>query len=210
MFTLEDVALLAAKMHERWLAGHIREKGQEKRFKRVPDPRLEGLSIERFRGKLLPLSDVRGVEPVLDRDSFVHWMTELVTSGEEKVDVKDLRLIDCELAKCSATGKVHVHQNIAQEATMLNPALLNELNGKMAEKYLAGLAPLTQNIDREDLSECQEEAAAIVHDIWVEAHKSWAPEHLCVPYAKLSENEKDKDRVIANLTMQTLLDRQML
>jgi hypothetical protein len=209
-FTPEDVTLLAAKMHEQWLAGHVKEEGQAKRFKRVPDLRLKGLAIERFRGQLLPKSGVRGLNTPSDPDSMVHWMTELVTTDGKSINVRDLRLIDCELSKCRATGVVHVHQNIAQDTAMINPALMDQLNGTMAKKYLAALAPLSQDINHDDLKEYQEEVAAIVHNVWVEEHKSWAPEQLQVPYSKLPEKEKDKDRVIGNLTMQCLLERRAL
>ena len=41
--------------------------------------------------------------------------------------------------------------------------------------------------------------AAIVHDQWVARNSSWAPAELQVPYARLPETEKEKDRVIVRV-----------
>ncbi len=40
-----------------------------------------------------------------------------------------------------------------------------------------------------------EEASAIVHDKWLERNGEWAPEEQKKPFAELSEEEKEKDRV---------------
>ncbi|MDP2676673.1 MAG: hypothetical protein Q8O83_03235 [bacterium] len=39
-----------------------------------------------------------------------------------------------------------------------------------------------------------EKASEVVHAAWVERNKNWASEELKKPYAKLSEEEKEKDR----------------
>ena len=39
-----------------------------------------------------------------------------------------------------------------------------------------------------------EEASATQHDKWLERNGSWAPENQKLPYAQLSEDDKEKDR----------------
>lgn len=41
-----------------------------------------------------------------------------------------------------------------------------------------------------------EEASATVHEKWLERNGSWAPAEQNLPYSELSEEEKDKDRVM--------------
>jgi hypothetical protein len=40
-----------------------------------------------------------------------------------------------------------------------------------------------------------EQAADAAHVSWLERNGSWAPAHQKLPYAELSEEEKEKDRV---------------
>jgi len=41
-----------------------------------------------------------------------------------------------------------------------------------------------------------EKASAVLHDKWLERNGSWAPPEQNVPYGELSEEEKEKDRVM--------------
>ncbi|MEI7511958.1 MAG: hypothetical protein WCK01_00660 [Candidatus Uhrbacteria bacterium] len=49
----------------------------------------------------------------------------------------------------------------------------------------------------EDLDEAFiERASSVLHDKWLERNGSWAPAEQKLPYSELSEEEKEKDRVI--------------
>lgn len=45
-------------------------------------------------------------------------------------------------------------------------------------------------------------ASAVIHEKWLERNGSWAPAEQNKPYAELSEEEKEKDRVIVRKAIQ--------
>lgn len=44
----------------------------------------------------------------------------------------------------------------------------------------------------------------IIHEQWMDRNKSWAPAEQMKPYSKLSEEEKEKDRIVARLAQKTI------
>ena len=44
-------------------------------------------------------------------------------------------------------------------------------------------------------------ASSVLHDKWLERNGSWAPPEQNKPYSELSEEEKEKDRVIIRQAM---------
>ena len=49
-----------------------------------------------------------------------------------------------------------------------------------------------------------EQASNEIHEQWLERNGEWAEPHQKVPYAELSEEEKEKDRVIARIACKVL------
>lgn len=49
-----------------------------------------------------------------------------------------------------------------------------------------------------------EEASASIHEKWLERNGSWAPEDQKLPYEELSEEEKEKDRVVMRAAINAL------
>ncbi|MFA6227730.1 MAG: hypothetical protein WC668_00925 [Patescibacteria group bacterium] len=49
-----------------------------------------------------------------------------------------------------------------------------------------------------------EEAAAVQHEKWLERNGAWAPESQKLPYADLSEEEKEKDRFFVRCAIEAL------
>lgn len=55
-----------------------------------------------------------------------------------------------------------------------------------------------------------EHASSILHDKWLERNGSWAPEDQKKPYARLSEEEKEKDRVIVRKAIERYTEMEEL
>lgn len=49
-----------------------------------------------------------------------------------------------------------------------------------------------------------EEASAVIHEKWLDRNGSWAPVEQNKPYAELSEEEKEKDRVVIREAIKAL------
>jgi hypothetical protein len=192
---------LASRLHEIWLENYKKE-NQEKRFKVVNDPELESLDIVAFKGKRIPKQDVIAQAEV---NEYVEQIVQVKTRDGKRVDTSDKNLYDCQFVRKEGPGDlVAISQNIAQEPQLLNPALMNKLNGKISEKYLESIAPELMEMSKEDYHKCREDIASLVHDVWVEENKSWAPEEQKVPYSQLPEFEKEKDRRVADALMDTV------
>jgi hypothetical protein len=181
---------------------NYKKENQEKRFKVVNDPELESLDIVAFKGKRIPKQDVIAQAEV---NEYVEQIVQVKTRDGKRVDTSDKNLYDCQFVRKEGPGDlVAISQNIAQEPQLLNPALMNKLNGKISEKYLESIAPELMEMSKEDYHKCREDIASLVHDVWVEENKSWAPEEQKVPYSQLPEFEKEKDRRVADALMDTV------
>lgn len=53
-----------------------------------------------------------------------------------------------------------------------------------------------------------ESASAVLHEKWLERNGSWAPPEQNKPYAELSDEEKDKDRVIIRQAIEVSRSRE--
>ena len=71
----------------------------------------------------------------------------------------------------------------------------SKLPPQFAEENLKSAKGAIQSISVNPGSS-MEERAAHVHEQWLERNGSWAPENQKLPYAQLSEIEKEKDRVV--------------
>jgi len=194
---------LASKLHEIWVENYKKE-SSEKRFKPVGDPDFADLEIAGFKGKRVPKQDI---VPSAKRGETVEQITELRTKDGDRIDTTDKNLYDCKLVEKEGEKGVGIlMQNIAQEPELINPALMYKLNGSISEKYLEAIGPELMEMSKEDFKKCREDISSMVHDVWVEENKSWAPEEQKVPYRQLPEFEKEKDRRVADALMDTVAE----
>ncbi len=194
---------LASKLHEIWVENYKKE-SSEKRFKPVGDPDFADLEIAGFKGKRVPKQDI---VPSAKRGETVDQITELRTKNGDRIDTTDKNLYDCKLVEKEGEKGVGIlMQNIAQEPELINPALMQKLNGSISEKYLEAIGPDLMEMSKKDFKKCREDISSMVHDVWVEENKSWAPEEQKVPYSQLPEFEKEKDRRVADALMNTVAE----
>jgi hypothetical protein len=191
---------LASKLHEVWLENH-RNGPNNRKYKPVSDPDIEDLEILSFRGRRIPLQDVL---PNAKRNDKVEHITQVRTKDGQEFDVSDKKLYDCRLEPRDDPQKgAYLTQNIAQDPRLLNPALMEKLNGKMANKYLETIVPDIMEMDKKSFDRCLEDISSQIHDAWLDENKDWAPEDQKVPYSQLPEHEKEKDRQVARALFET-------
>lgn len=192
---------LASKLHETWVENYKKE-SSEKRFKPVGDPDFADLEIVAFKGKRLPKQDL---VPSAKSGEMVEKVTEIRTKDGDRIDTTNKNLYDCQLVQKEGSENVGVLvQNIVQEPELINPALMHKLNGSISEKYLETIGPELMEMSKGDFTKCREDISSLVHDVWVEENKSWAPEEQKVPYNQLPEFEKEKGRGVADALMGTV------
>jgi hypothetical protein len=192
---------LASKLHEIWVENYKRD-NEEKRFKPINDPDFENLEIVSFKGKRFPKQDVL---PSAQINETIEQIVEIRTRDGERIDTTAKNLYDCKLVENeSSEGSGVLFQNIAQEPELLNSALMHKLNGGISEKYLETIGPELMEMSRKDFQDCREDIASLVHDVWVEENKAWAPQEQLVSYKDLPEFEKEKDRRVASVLMDAI------
>lgn len=192
---------LGFKLHEIWVEDY--KKGNaDKKFKPVDDPDFANLEIVGFRGSRIPKQDVL---PSAKLTEALDQINEIRTKNGDRIDTTGKKLYDCRILKKEGSeGVGYIVQNIAQEPELINPALMERLNGKIAGKYLDTIGPDVMEMSKEDFAKCREDISSLVHDVWVEENKAWAPKEQQVSYKDLPEFEKEKDRRVADALMGTI------
>lgn len=200
LFPKEYVDRLSDKLHNGWLSKHNR--GKRKLYP-IEDPALKDLDIKGFKGQRVLKSEVLP-SGNFGNKGFVDQITEIETKDGKKLDVRGLSLFDCEFVSNDTSQKgTYLAQNINQPAELLNPELKHRLNGSLATQYLIELEPLCMNMAEGDFEEYKEDFAAIVHDVWVKNRQDTGSKELLVPYSQLSEEEKQRDRDVASMAVET-------
>jgi len=186
------VTFLAQRMHAIWLKNFQQTHALgEKRYKPVPDKSLQGWSRAKFR-----TDEHNGVASGAPRQ-----ITHLMSVEGETKDVRHMHLFDCQLVE--KEGVSFIVQNIAQPPKWINPSLMHQLNGSLAEEYLKAALPLTRDVDQSRAEEVRGTAAKRLHAIWVETNKDWAPKEQLVRYEDLPAHEQEKDLLLADVVLQT-------
>lgn len=202
IFPKEYIESLSKKLHNVWLETQLKN-GIKAKYKPVNDPKLESIDIKSFRGVRVSKASIINSAKLSKPLEQVDQMLEVKSISDEVINVKNLNLYGCKFQKKTPPQKgVYIAQNIVQEPELINPTLMEKLNGSISRRYLEELEPMCSNIEPEEFDEYKEDISAIVHNIWVKENKDWADQALLVPYSQLPEIEKEKDRDAAKAIME--------
>ena len=78
----------------------------------------------------------------------------------------------------------------------------NKISAEIAVKEIFKASAEGRDLDKKFV----EEASSVLHDKWLERNGGWASEEQKKPYAELSEEEKEKDRVIIRKAIERYLE----